>query len=267
MRFALLASLLTSLLACSEKDTSSAVDTADTSAEVADADLDGFDSVDVGGTDCNDDDDTINPSKFDVVDDGVDNDCDGEVDNFRFNVIPYFKGNQINGIKYFMDGVPDGTSMLAMVYIPMEYTVWEEDPSRYVTFREGGFVSSVTAFSDGDPATYDAASDALYPNLYGFPGIEQRLGVLSIVLCSSDQTPLHSSGANCLVWGPTALDAVADMQNVIDASGMASYRTYKNGDPQGEAWEDPFTNAWNIAKMGSFTLELYEVPPVPESGM
>lgn len=45
-----------------------------------DADEDGFDAADYGGTDCNDDNNTVNPSKSETCD-RVDNDCDGLIDD------------------------------------------------------------------------------------------------------------------------------------------------------------------------------------------
>ncbi len=49
----------------------------------ADADGDGFDSVDCGGTDCDDDDDTVYPGAEEVCADAIDSDCDGSlVDEF-----------------------------------------------------------------------------------------------------------------------------------------------------------------------------------------
>ena len=65
----LLLAAISSLVACADKEGEGFEDTSvDTEAEVLDADLDGFDSVESGGTDCDDFDASINPSKFDIVD-------------------------------------------------------------------------------------------------------------------------------------------------------------------------------------------------------
>jgi len=50
----------------------------------ADADQDGYDDEDCGGDDCDDDDPTINPGATELLD-GVDNDCDGLVDESWLN--------------------------------------------------------------------------------------------------------------------------------------------------------------------------------------
>jgi hypothetical protein len=47
----------------------------------ADGDGDGHDSKDVGGEDCNDADDTVNPDATEVCDDAIDNNCNGRVDD------------------------------------------------------------------------------------------------------------------------------------------------------------------------------------------
>lgn len=46
-----------------------------------DADEDGYKTTDVGGDDCNDADDTINPAADEICDDGIDNDCNDLVDD------------------------------------------------------------------------------------------------------------------------------------------------------------------------------------------
>lgn len=50
-----------------------------------DYDGDGFVSVDEGGTDCNDDDGLISPYEAESCGDGVDNDCDGQIDEADCN--------------------------------------------------------------------------------------------------------------------------------------------------------------------------------------
>jgi hypothetical protein len=45
-----------------------------------DSDSDGFDTKEVGGRDCDDENFWINPGRNEVVGDGKDNDCDGEID-------------------------------------------------------------------------------------------------------------------------------------------------------------------------------------------
>lgn len=53
----------------------------------ADSDVDGYVAVQAGGDDCNDGDAAINPGAVEIAGDGVDNDCDGAVD--EGNVQPY----------------------------------------------------------------------------------------------------------------------------------------------------------------------------------
>lgn len=48
---------------------------------VVDQDSDGFHAVEVGGTDCDDQDPAVNPSVVEVPNNGVDDDCDGSLDD------------------------------------------------------------------------------------------------------------------------------------------------------------------------------------------
>jgi hypothetical protein len=58
-------------------DDGSADGGSDDTGAASDADGDGYDSVDAGGTDCDDSDGEVNPGAIEVPYDGVDNDCDG----------------------------------------------------------------------------------------------------------------------------------------------------------------------------------------------
>jgi len=71
-------------LACTDKAPTNSGNTSDTGGNADgsttnDNDGDGHDSVESGGDDCNDDDASVNPDASESCD-GVDNDCDGEVD-------------------------------------------------------------------------------------------------------------------------------------------------------------------------------------------
>ena len=66
--------LLLGLLACGDKDTPG-----DSDPVVTDVDGDGFDGVDHGGDDCDDEDASINPGADEICDD-LDNNCDGTAD-------------------------------------------------------------------------------------------------------------------------------------------------------------------------------------------
>lgn len=269
----LLASLfaISSLVACADKEGEGFEDTsADTGVEVLDADLDGFDSIESGGTDCDDSDASVNPSKFDIVDDKLDNDCDGEIDGFRFNVESKVNSGDLNEFKYFASGAPEGMKFYAMVFIRvLDYADWDQDYPGYVTIRESGFIANAVITVDGDPETFDGTTPNMPPFMWDFPGLEDNLDKLSFILCSSDHSPMMASGSNCIVWGPSAVDAAANMQNVIDQNGMAVWEVYKNNDPIGGPEMRVYTSAaeWDPTDMSEFNLGFYAVPPVPESGM
>ena len=57
---------------------------------IADADNDGFNSIESGGTDCNDSDPSINPEAIDEWYDGVDSDC-AENDDYDFTLQSYLQ--------------------------------------------------------------------------------------------------------------------------------------------------------------------------------
>ena len=83
-------------------------------AEYDDFDGDGHDSLTVGGSDCNDLDRAINPDAHERCD-GVDNDCDGEVDESADNA-PLWYADVDN------DGHGDGQSTVSSCTRPVGYT-------------------------------------------------------------------------------------------------------------------------------------------------
>ena len=64
---------------------------------LCDVDRDGYESIDCGGDDCDDSDDSVNPGATEVCD-GVDNDCDGTVDG----------ADATDGMTIYLDSDGDG---------------------------------------------------------------------------------------------------------------------------------------------------------------
>lgn len=266
----LFVSLLSLLSACADKEGDGFVDTAeDTEAEVVDADLDGFDAADAGGTDCDDDNADINPSKFDVVDDGVDNDCDGEVDNFQYHV--NVRTNEDGDFRYFehyTNNAPEGMQFYAMLFVSVsEHANWEEDPTGKYTVREGGFLANGVVVVDGDWKTVDEATDRSPPFFYDYPGFADDHDQLSFILCSSDGAPMMATGANCVVWGANDLTAYNNAKNIVSKGGYATFQDYKNADPYGAPREQEYNQEklWAPGDMTNFRFGFFAIPPVNEN--
>ena len=73
-----------------------------------DYDLDGYDSVEFGGEDCNDEDPSIGPHANEICD-GIDNNCDGQVDEGQMDT-------------FFVDGDGDGYGLEESAYEACEAT-------------------------------------------------------------------------------------------------------------------------------------------------
>jgi len=60
-------------------------------AQAKDRDLDGYVAAELGGDDCNDQDPTVHPGAAEVCADGIDNNCDGLVDNDGLGAVTLYK--------------------------------------------------------------------------------------------------------------------------------------------------------------------------------
>lgn len=266
----LLASLvaISSLVGCVDKESDSFEDTsADTEAEVLDADLDGFDAADAGGTDCDDDNADINPSKFDIVDDKLDNDCDGEVDGFQYNVNVRTEEGDFRYFEHYTNNAPEGMKFYAMLFVPvLEYANWEEAPNDKVIVRGDGFLANGVVVADGDRSTMDESTDRSFPFFYDYPGFSDDHDQLSFILCTADGSPMMTTGANCVVWGANDLTAYSSAKKIVDNGGYAIFQDYKNADPYGDAREQEYNQEgmWTPEKMTTFRFGFFAIPPVSE---
>jgi len=90
-----------------------------------DADGDGFDSVESGGDDCDDDNAAIYPGATEVCSDGVDDNCDGEGDD----TVMYFKDDDGDGFGEPWDGRERGCEDKGAGWVTVSGDCLDDDPS------------------------------------------------------------------------------------------------------------------------------------------
>jgi len=101
---------------------------------VLDRDGDGFRSAAAGGTDCDDGDPRIHPGAPEVCGDGVDNDCDGAVDDFGQGAVTWFRdedGDGVGNVDVTRPACPGWTAGLAEGWSTEPGDCDDADPARY----------------------------------------------------------------------------------------------------------------------------------------
>jgi hypothetical protein len=135
----------------------------------ADADEDGYDSFAFGGNDCNDGNAAIHPGVSDIID-GVDNDCDGLVDEDAPLAIVYDVTSDMHGPLanpgMWLPSVGEQLTVTAQVWdntanVAVPATVTFTVDTGTVTAHPGRYVNDETFVDAIDNATGAAASDGL----------------------------------------------------------------------------------------------------------